>query len=191
MIKKFKNFIKEAIDDVGVGGKYLAKKGIETDINNFNKLYKTFLNIQNKEEIFTYKYQGRNINIIKNPTSLENIGENVRGIIDKDGDLFVEENSIMTHNDMLNLLETNNLVKNVHIWWRKLPTEFITVQRMYDKNLFVLGESNEMMYDKKSKEYQEAEPIFKKFLDKAKLKNPKINFINIEIDIYRAILGKI
>ena len=114
MIKKFKNFIKEAYNDIGLGPQYLKNKGIgiEDDIAKFNKLYKTFLNIQNKEEIFTYKYMGRNINIIKNPTSLENIGENVRGIIDKDGDLFVEENSIMTHNDMLNLLETNNLVKN-------------------------------------------------------------------------------
>ena len=93
------------------------------------------------------------------------------------GTIFKDNEHDFKHEGTLTL-------KNVKMWHRILPTEFITVQRVSDHNLFVLGESNEMMYDKKSKEYKIAEPIFQKFLDKAKIKNSGIIFKNIVINNY-------
>ena len=185
-IKRFKKFINESAEDGGTGLRYLKNKGVNItdDIDNFEKKYKTFLNFKNREQIIPYNYKGVNGSIIKNPKTLENIGKNVRGIIDKDGDFFVEASQEIVHTDILLILERLNLVKNVRVWWLILPTEFITVQRIHNDNLFVLGESNEMMYDKQSKEYKIAAPIFQKFLDKAKIKNPHINFENIVIDNY-------
>ena len=82
------------------------------------------------------------------------------------------------------ILDKLNLVNYVDDWYVKSPTEFITIQRIYNENLFVIGESYMNFHDVKSKKYKIVEPIFQEFLDKAKIKNPYINFENIMIDNY-------
>ena len=163
--------------------------GLPKEFTDFDKNFKTFQNFKNKEEIIPYNIKRFSETltgiIIKNPKTLTNIEPDVRGVIDKDGNFYVEVEGLLTHDEMLeDILDKLNLVNYVDEWYVELPTEFVTVQRIYNKNLFVIGESYMNLHDIKSKKYKIAEPIFQKFLDKAKIKNPHINFENIMIDNY-------
>ncbi len=75
----FEKWIKE-----GVGDKYLANNfPIDPEFYDFEKKYKSYKNIENKEEVIFN--DGRDFIIIKNPKSLKNFGGSVRGIIDNKG----------------------------------------------------------------------------------------------------------
>lgn len=85
---RFKNWIIE-----GVGDKYLSDKyPIDPEFYDFEKKYKSYKNIENKEEVIFN--DGRDFIIIKNPKSLKNFGDSVRGIIDNKGNLYLEQISI-------------------------------------------------------------------------------------------------
>ena len=163
--------------------------GLPKEFTDFDKNFKTFQNFKNKEEIIPYNIKRFSETltgiIIKNPKTLTNIEPDVRGVIDKDGNFYVEVEGLLTHDEMLeDILDKLNLVNYVDDWYVKSPTEFITIQRIYNENLFVIGESYMNFHDVKSKKYKIVEPIFQEFLDKAKIKNPYINFENIMIDNY-------
>lgn len=163
--------------------------GLPKEFTDFDKKFKTFQNFKNKEEIIPYNIKRFSETltgiIIKNPKTLTNIEPDVRGVIDKDGNFYVEVEGLLTHDEMLeDILDKLNLVNYVDDWYVKSPTEFITIQRIYNENLFVIGESYMNFHDVKSKKYKIVEPIFQEFLDKAKIKNPYINFENIMIDNY-------
>ena len=204
-IKTFKDFLKEAFKDVGIGTQYLKNKGvnIEDDITMFNKLYKTYSAIRGEEEVLKIGIDRKAFIIIKNPRTLKNIEANVRGIIDKEGNIYVEQSQEILHNAIISGLERLNIIKDVDWWWKLLPTEFVTIQRYGDENLFLLGESNDPMtpdderyykYPGNSKKlkqryvdvpkFKTAEPVFLEFIKKARIKNPEIKFKNILIDYY-------
>jgi hypothetical protein len=119
-----------------------------------------------------------NWNLIKNPSNLNNIGNSVRGVILSNGDLYLESFSEKIHYDLLRILANlhvlpENPKKN---WSRKLPQEsgFLTVQRYKTSPYISIGESNMLIYEKGN--YNKLIPYYKIFLDKAKTKNPAINF---------------
>lgn len=183
----FKNWIKE-----GVGDKYLANNyPINPEFHDFENKYKIYKSIEIKEEVIFN--DGRGFIIIKNPKSLKNFGDSVRGIIDINGNLYLEQFSIKTHDEMLQPLIKLGLINNYDEYWhRKEPIGFISVQREKDENLFLISESYLSMKpdDKRNHKYKywieiptldEVQPIFQKFLDRAKIKNPKLNFENIQI----------
>lgn len=171
--------------DEGVGDKYLEKKhGFKPEFDDFDKKYQSHQNMENGEKIV---YKDNYTTIIRNPKTLKNIGPNVRGIIDKHGNLYVEEQPNVIHNVMLHRLNDVGLINYITGWHKKIPTEFITVQRLSNTNVFYLGESNEILsnridrssnmeYWKDTPTPEEVRPAFKEFLRKAKQKNPNIDF---------------
>ena len=175
----------------GVGDKYFEKKtGANPEFADFEQKYKEK---KIKDEQENIVYQDKNLTIIANPKSLKNIGRNVRGIIDRNGNLYVEAQSYTTHDDMIIKLSQKGLIKHIDDWHLVLPTDFITVIRYGDTNKFYLGESNESMtpdddrFDDSRKylgkwytvpSYMQSYKIFQAFLNNAKQKNPKIEFIN-------------
>jgi tRNA nucleotidyltransferase (CCA-adding enzyme) len=191
-----KNPIKfEGIEE-GVGDKYLENKyNIEPEFSTFDKQFNSKKNIDNKEEILHTTIHGIDTTLIKNPKSLKNVGAEVRGVIDDTGNLYVEETPSIIHNVMLRALDDLGVIDYEDSNWHiKMPVNFITVVRMGSSNTFILGESNETMIPDSERLYnrtgtpwssiprrEEIMPIFQTYLDKAKQKNPNINFIN---DIY-------
>lgn len=133
--------------------------------------------------------------IIRNPKSLNDIGAGVRGVIDPEGNLYTEQQSTGIHFDILYELNKLGLVEDVDNWDVKLPTNFVTVQRYKKTNKYCLGESNYSMsqnmlrrsgsaYWEKMPTLEQATPVYQRFLDRAKQKNPHIEFINEPIGYY-------
>ena len=96
---------------------------------------------------------------------------------------------------MLYELNKLGLVVDEEDWDAKLPTNFVTVQRYGKTNKYCLGESNYPMYNnmthrigsaywEKMPTFEQATPVYQRFLDKAKQKNPSIEFINEPINYY-------
>lgn len=188
MIKNFdifKNWITE-----GVGDKYAEKNfPINPEFSDFENRYKSQKLIRNKEQIIFNDKKG--FLLIKNPKSLSDFGSWVRGVIDKNGNLYLEFMPMKIHEEMLNILDDLYLIRYVDDWPRLFPTEYVSVQREGDKNLLLISESYTTMRPEEKRDMtrrisidfwsnvssvEEATPYFQKFLDKAKIKNPNINF---------------
>ena len=187
MITKFKIFL-ESVGDTYVDTKY----GTEPNFNDFDKKYNMLYN--EPKVIYRDNYKKGTLSIIKNPISLNHVGPWTRGVIDSKGDLYMEVEPITIHNRILNILsqkgiihtyiidldniskkqkEKLSLFKNKESWywllWRtEGSSEFLTVQRDANTNTIKIGEM----------ELHHAEKINKQLLNKAKLKNPGINFVN-------------
>jgi hypothetical protein len=182
------NYIKKFED---VADKFLYKKyKIPKKFTDFEKKYKSYL-LSKNEEIIICKSDFLKIEfkIIKNPSNLKNIGSWVRGIIDKKGNLYVEETVKSLHTIIIECLYDMGYIEDEDdLWHLELPKNFITIQRYNGSNEFYLGESNETMSLKRKEKYpdryshlpphEEVKNEFQKFLDKAKLKNPKYEFLN-------------
>ncbi len=170
-VKKFDEFILE-----DVGAKYAERRfNIPQKFTEFDKQYRRRYNNIGQEVIYRDK---RGVVILKNPGSLDSVGSWVRGIIDLKGNFYVEQESILVHDQIIKILSSLGLVKyNVKTWHIKDPNEpevgFITVQRKDEGNM-VLGESNVWWRDNKKISVD----IFQVFLDKAHKKNPNITFEN-------------
>jgi len=171
----------------GIGDIYAYNKfKIEPEFSEFERKY--LENIEKPEIVF----RNSEITIIKNPKTLKNIGPYVRGIIDNDGNLYTEQKMKVIHKTILAILEYKKILNIEKYWQVKLPTDFITVQRIGKSNTYAIGESSYPMRTPEERvatshlktdwngipKYEDAYPIFKEFIDKAKLKNPDINFIN-------------
>jgi hypothetical protein len=162
----------------GIGDKYAEKRfGIESDFADFDKKYNTAINSSNIIYRNTnYRIFGDTLIVLKNPKNLNNIGSWVRGIVIDNGDLYIEQEPITIHDRILKILNDLNIVKytNYMDWVQNKNIDkenFISVQRDSNTNTIKLGESH---HSKKIK----AEP----FLEKTRIKNPQINFINEIID---------
>lgn len=182
-----KHLVQFKIYNEGVGDKYAKNRfGIEDEFSEFEKKYKMSNLLKNKEDII---FQNEYTTIIKNPKSLANIEPEVRGIIDNDGNLYIEKSPNVLHNTLILYLNEMGIIPYNKLWHMTLPTDFITVQRYYDTNIFALGESNEMLLDDEDRYHdisdvptkKESLPIFDKYLEKAKKINPHIYFINKRI----------
>jgi hypothetical protein len=186
--------IQQQINNISedVGEKYAEKVfGIKPEFSEFEEKFKKLSLKKEKEDII---FQFDDVIIIKNPKTLNNIGPSVRGIIDKHGNLYTEMNSKIIHKTLISIIGNvlNYRLKPITNWHITLPIDFITVQRDKNTNTFQLGESNFTMRTENEREEskrmgynwsnvpnrEEAEPIFNDFLNKAKIKNPKINFSN-------------
>jgi hypothetical protein len=176
---KLVQIIKEEINE-GVADTLLQKRyGVQPEFTDFERQY-------NLQQLKKKQMGDRDVvvntdgnwNLIKNPSSLNNIGNSVRGVILPNGDLYLESFSEKIHYDLLRILANLHLLlenpkKN---WSRKLPQEsgFLTVQRYKNSPYISIGESNMLIYEKGN--YDKLISYYKIFLDKAKTKNPGINF---------------
>ncbi len=184
--------------DEGVADKYAEKEFyMQPEFGDFEKKHNEKINRENREEIITGDYDGDKMNLIKNPKSLKNIGYNVRGLIDKEGNLYVEQKINTAHSSIIAFLKEKGLINYQSRWNYEVPREFVTVVRYGATHIFALGESNEQMtptenrndpryeeYWKTVSDYDTSKQAFQMFLDRAKQKNPQIKFINRMIDYH-------
>ena len=161
-----------------VGDKYLKRKyNMKGEFDDFETKYRKSLSSKEYETI----HSENNWSLYKNPNSLNNLGENVRGVILSNGDLYIESVSgEKIHNDILKILFDKGIIneKPKKNWGRKIPQEsgFLTVQRYKSSPYIAIGESNRYIYD--DDVYDKYKNYYQKYLDLAKTKNPNIKFIN-------------
>ncbi len=161
-----------------VGDKYLKRKyNMKGEFDDFETKYKKSLSSKEYETI----HSENNWSLYKNPNSLNNLGEKVRGVILSNGDLYIESGSgEKIHNDILNILFDKGIIneKPKKNWGKKTPQEsgFLTVQRYKSSPYIAIGESNRYIYD--DDVYDKYKNYYQKYLDLAKTKNPNIKFIN-------------
>jgi len=127
------------------------------------------------------------VSVIKNPAKVKNLAEDIRGVIDKEGNLYVPSQNWGSHTDILRALEKVGIIEAQQSWWNKLPKTFVTVQRLYaktNKDVFVIGESVEAL-NNEDEGYREkwalpdietCRDVFRPFIEKARKKNPNFKF---------------
>ena len=199
----FSAFMSGLTEDIeeGVGDKYVERKyHMQPEFDDFEQLYRNKLSTEGHDEVvYDDTNKGGTLRIIKNPKSLNSVGADVRGVIDREGNFYTEQRvSGKVHVAILGVLEDLDLIPEDWDWGEHLPTDFITVQRSKDENAILLSEKTEMMTPPEERDpeyygagywesfpsYEEAYPEFQKFIDRAKAKNPSINFINANIVYY-------
>lgn len=126
--------------------------------------------------------------IIKNPSDPNSIGQYARGIIDKDGNLYMEKEGRNVHAEIIAHFSREGLINYKYTpdsrWFYMSPDElgFITVITGHPntypptaiKDIFIGTSHNDWISDHGR---SEAILLFKKFMDRAKIKNPNFNFI--------------
>jgi hypothetical protein len=164
---KFKQAL---VKSEGVADVYAEKKfKIPREFTDFERGYRYHQLINNKEELID---DGDNI-LVKNPKDINAIDEWVRGVIDKDGNLFIEKEYNTTHTFILNILIKKGYIDdNFNRWWTdEEPSEFVCVMREEHTKKLLLSESYSTYFIEENKN------IFKEFTNKCKSKNPKWRFI--------------
>jgi hypothetical protein len=160
--------VKESLIE-GVADKFAATEfNIEDKLTNFRD--------KTTDKII---YREGSWKLIKNPRSLENIGSMTRGVITKNGDLYIENYSEKIHNDLLKILFEKGIISEFKKnWGSKLPQEsgFLTVQRYKNSEYIAIGESNRLIYNKL--DFDNKKEYYKQFLEKAREKCKGIKFIN-------------
>lgn len=149
------------------------------------KLHDIYNSILLKEEHLGYA-NGIGINkfkeygVYKNPTTISNMAPFLRGISDKDGNLYIIDDGKNTiHSTLYKFLVLEGHMKSyAGDWFRVKLTDLIPWQRNSNKNELVIGESvnDDEVTDviKKS-----CSPMIKRL----KQKNPKIKFILKSINL--------
>jgi hypothetical protein len=178
----FQDFIKEAAGEKNAEYKY-QKYGIEPEFSSFEKQYGAQQLRQNKDEII---YEEGRWKLIKNPTTLQNIGASARGVIVSNGDLYIESyGGEKIHHDILSILGQKGILPTVpkKNWVSQLPQQsgFLTVQRYKNTPYIAIGESNKLIYNEL--DYNQQIKYYDEFLNKAKAKNPNITFVNKLVNI--------
>jgi len=160
----------------GVGDTYSSQEfGIEEPHAGFEKKYAGEELKANNAVI----YEDGNWKIIKNPSNINNIGANARGVILANGDLYMESyGGEHIHNDILKILFEQGIIPTLprKNWTGRLPQEtgFMTVQRYRNSPYIAIGESNKLIYDTEG--YERYIRDYKQFLDRAHHKNPTLTF---------------
>jgi len=162
----------------GVADKYAAKKfGIPDPDDEFEKDFQ-----QHKaSKVGNIVANSNGVDIVKNPKSLKPFPANARGVIDQKGNLYLGVTAEdLIHTDMLAALKDKGIIKGKTKGWEdpKDMEDFITVQRLWVKNAFGIGESNMLPKPKRDPEgNQAAKDKFNVFMLKCKKLNPSIKFI--------------
>ena len=182
-----KEFRNEGVADVAAEKQF----GIEPPHQDFEDKFAR----DQKEEEIVYTAPDNYLVIIKNPKRLDSIFGYARGVIDPEGNLYIEQRATKIHIDILYELGKLGLIKDNNYWDSVLPKDFVTVQRYLRTNKILLGESNAPMildnvrptdsqFWREIPSRAEAEPIYQRFLDKAKQKTPIFEFINELLQYY-------
>lgn len=164
----------------GVADKYAEKKwGIKDPDREFEKQYnefrlKKFGNVVGNVEGFP---------LVKNPKNLDMFPPACRGIILKNGDLLlVPDVEHIIHPDIIK--ETNRLriTSESATKWQYTdeypPSQFVCIQRVWNKNGFGISESYVIPKRKHGEERAKVMQLFEPFINQARIKNPQYSFIN-------------
>ena len=175
----------------GVADKYAEQKFSITDKESeFEKSY-----VDSQETIVAhvkgYEAYSKPVPVIKNPKDVSKIAPLSRGIIDLEGNLYIETYPATLHSDIIEKLKSANILPKKDVqWWLLNPEEtgYISVQKSKKDNAIYIGESHLQLKEESEKYYSEKYSdkekylsIFKKFLQRAASKNPKFQFIATQI----------
>jgi len=167
----------------GVADKYAAQKfGIQDPDDEFEKDFKAHQVSKQNSEVTSIKGKP----VYKNPKDLKNMVPGARGVIMPNGDLYVVNDAFdVIHTDLLNALAKKGIVKHGTTGWDDPATldkfQFATVQRLWNKSAFCVGES--YIVPKKFKDpegFEKVMKLFRPYLDAAKEKNPQYKFIPMQ-----------
>jgi len=155
----------------GIGDVYASKRFyIPDEFEDFNQEYEI---LKNKDQIITINEKAR---VIKNPSSLSNIAPDVRGIIDKNGNVYLSIKANCIHQTILDSLEDQGLIKVPDRWYQDLPTEFISIQRVGNTDIIAMGESNLVLDEyRDSFTEEQIDRAYLPIINKAKKLNPNLN----------------
>ncbi|GAG17519.1 unnamed protein product, partial [marine sediment metagenome] len=180
----------------GVSDKMLQNRGVMPDEEQeFDRNYRAQ---QEEEFVFDENPARNNWNMIKNPKRPSNIRDDVRGVIDKYGNLYLETHYAYIHSQLVDLLVEEGVIKDQPRWWLTEPKEFLTVTRNGNTNEMKIGDSN-ILFSNSPKEMErgynlsikrgmnlppmeDVQAIFNDFLKRAQLKNPNWKFLPKRID---------
>ena len=151
------------------------------DANSFSYHDNSFFTYENKE--LSEEYLGdlyffnreTPFQVFKNPKSIKKLKSNVRGIITENGDLYViDDDYNIIHNQFATWLNDQGypIPKDVY----NHLNEIVPVQRYENSNKFYLSESIS------SEEIDKFKEKFQQTFERAKKKNPTINFVMENID---------
>lgn len=160
----------------GVADKYASRHfGIPDPEEEFNRDYAI-------QKYGKPALKVKNVPIYKNPKSLDGFDKGVRGVVDKDGNLYlalIQEGII--HDNILDGLKSSNIISSGTRGWddpEKFDQyDFVTVQRIWGKNKFAIGESYALPKPKFEEERVKALKIFEPFMVKAKKTNPQFEWV--------------
>lgn len=182
----------------GVADKYAEREfHIPDEDTKFEKKYNTQNIEATQKDKIVYEYKiGEKVQyeiirektlIIKNPSTLNNMHGAARAVIDKEGNLYVCSDLVVTHTEIIKTLVKIGLLEEDDLWWWKIPAKFATIQRVFDsKNEFFIGPSNHTVSDEIDEEtrkkynmptIKESKKYFALFFKKAKQKNPQYKFL--------------
>jgi len=113
--------------------------------------------------------------IVKNPISLENFADNVRGLIDKHGNVYLSVRANCIHQTIIDSLVEQGFIKDVPNWMSRFPTEFITIQRQGQHIL--MGESNFLLKVPTAFFNKEIKDSYMPIINKAKEINPTLSIL--------------
>jgi len=161
------------------------KNYINNKYKEVNTKYKRYTGNELKEGLLgDYLWKDRQgeshfIEVYENPKSIKRLEPDVRGISDKEGNLYVLDHTGFIHERILDYVKSKKLMEDAG--WdydNHYYVNMIAWQRMRGTNDMYLGES-----------YSENKDViyldwFKELVDKVRTKNPHINFI--EESIYDA-----
>lgn len=165
--------------DEGVADKYAAQKfGIQDEEDKFEKKYQQHKSSKKGKVVAEVKGKP----IIENPSDIGSFPPGARGVITKDGNLYVAtdvENTI--HIDILKALKNKGIINSKSTGWED-PNDlekygFVTVQRIWNKPKFAIGESYMIPKPRQEEERKETLLLFKPYFEAAKKKNPNIEFV--------------
>jgi len=163
----------------GVADKYAEKRfGIPDEESEFEKEYQQSISGKSSSKIGEVK--GRPL--VKNPKNLSSFPPGSRGVITKDGNLYlVADVENVIHVDILNTLKKLGIINTKTRGWENPEDldkfEYVTVQRVFNKPAFAIGESYALPKPKREEERKKALLFFKPYFEAAKKKNPKFEFI--------------
>lgn len=175
-----KNEVSEGVADV-----YAEKKfGIPNPATEFEKQYTSYKReLKQKEQELPYRelrFRGSNQPIYKNPKSLANFSDNVRAIMDFDGNLYVAMgDDDFIHGDMAMALGFTDIHSEIDIY-NKLD-KYVLLHRYRNTNKFGLADSSVNIIQDPFKvvskvELKNSQNTMIDILKRGKLKNPQYDF---------------
>jgi len=168
----------------GVGDKYAERRfGIPNEEDEHEMKYQQS---RNQDPIASGSVRGKTINIYKNPINLNGFVNGCRGVISKDGDLFIADKfDGVIHMDILGILKKKGYIKSNITKWEDIENtpniDFVGVQRVWNLKAFAIGESYVIPTRKYIEKREKVMSFIKPFFDAAKKKNPKYDFLLQEI----------
>lgn len=138
------------------------------------KIFESFLDKINEDFLGFFRVHGQMIETYKNPKSIKRFDDNVRGILDEDGNLYViDKDEEIIHSEIAEKISSNfgvGLIGGFNTYDPKIKYKQILVTRYKNTNKFYLSDSYNT--DEVEKNIKKIEKGF----EKAKKKNPKFEF---------------